>query len=173
MFLDPAFLWALLGLVLIGAEFLVPGLVVVFFGIGALVTAALAALVPGISASLVAQIVAWLGSTAIAFVALRRSLARVFRGKMISADDAAVVGKSAVVTERITAENPGRVRFEGTTWRAASYTETLEQGMTVDILKQDGLTLYVTRSISEPDYLAGPWDAADDEPPEEPGDRRD
>ena len=41
-------IWAILGLLLILVEFFVPQFVIFFFGVGALVTAAVTALVPGL-----------------------------------------------------------------------------------------------------------------------------
>jgi membrane protein implicated in regulation of membrane protease activity len=156
VFLTAAFVWALLGLLMIGAELFVPGLVIVFFGIGALVTAGLSALLPGFGGSLVLQILTWLGATGLSFAFLRRRLSRVFRGKVITEDGTEVTGKHAVVTERLTPKENGRVRFEGTSWTAASYSETFEPGETVEILRQEGLTLYVTRSILDPESIEGP-----------------
>ena len=37
--LEPWFLWALLGILLVGAETFIPGLAIIFFGLGALATA--------------------------------------------------------------------------------------------------------------------------------------
>jgi membrane protein implicated in regulation of membrane protease activity len=141
---------------MIGAEFFVPGLVIVFFGIGALVTAGLSAVVPGLGRSVVLQVLAWLGASGLSFAFLRRHLSRVFRGKVIADDGMSATGKQALVSERITPETPGRVRFEGTSWAAASYTETFDAGETVEILRQEGLTLYVTRSIIDSDDIDQP-----------------
>ena len=149
--LDPAFVWAVLGLLMIGAELFVPGLVIVFFGIGGLLTAALAVVVPGVHSSMVIQVLSWLGGTALSFVFLRRRLSRLFRGREIAHDGSAVAGKKATVTERIEPERPGRVRLEGTSWAAASHGGIYEPGETVEIVGQDGLTLYVTGSVPEED----------------------
>jgi membrane protein implicated in regulation of membrane protease activity len=149
--LSAAFLWALAGLLMIGAELFIPGLVIVFFGIGALVTAGLTAVVPGLAGSIILQILAWLGSTGLAFGFLRRHLSRVFRGKLTGDDGSPAIGKRVLVTERITPEKPGRVRFQGTSWAAASYDESFDPGDYAEIISQEGLTLYVTRSIIDND----------------------
>lgn len=156
MFASAVFLWALLGLLMIGAEFFVPGLVIVFFGIGALITAGLSSVVPGLNKSVVLQVLAWLAATGLSFTFLRRHLSRVFRGKVITDEGTSATGKKALVTERITPETHGRVRFEGTSWAAASYTETFDPGETVEILRQEGLILYVTRSILDSDNIDQP-----------------
>ncbi len=53
----------------------------------------------------------------------------------------------AKVTEEITPEQPGRIHFQGTSWKAISFTESFKPGETVEILKEDGLTMIVTKSI--------------------------
>jgi len=151
MLRSPAFWWALIGLVFVGAELFLPGLVIIFFGIGALFTALLSAILPPVSRSLLLQVLACLAGTGLSFAFLRKHLARVFQGRTITEEGAEIIGKRVLVTERITPEAPGRVRLEGTSWAAASYSESFEPGEAVEILKQEGLTLYVTRSIMEPE----------------------
>ena len=51
------------------------------------------------------------------------------------------------MTEEITPDKAGRVKFEGTSWKAISYTETLKSGEEVEILKKENLTFIVTKSI--------------------------
>lgn len=157
MLRSPAFWWALVGLILVAAELFTPGLVIVFFGIGALATALLSLLRP-FSRSLLLQVLLFVAGTGLSFAFLRRSLARVFRGRTLSDEGTEITGKRAVVIEQITPESPGRVRFQGTSWAAASYSESFAPGETVEILKQEGLTLYVTRSILEPE-LNNPLDS--------------
>ena len=151
MLRSPAFWWALVGLVFMGAELFLPGLVIVFFGIGALLTALLSALLPPLRGSLLLQLLACLAGTGLSFAFLRKHLARVFQGRTISGEGTEITGRRVAVIERITPETPGRVRLDGTSWAAASYSESFEPGETVEILRQDGLTLYVTRSILEPE----------------------
>ena len=147
MFLNPVFVWAIIGLLLVGSEFFVPGVVIIFFGIGALFTAILSAIIPGLRPSIAFQILIWLGASGLSLAFLRRYLSRIFKGKTLIDDGSGASGKTAGVIEAISPEKPGRVRFEGTTWKAQSYTETFKPGDTVEILKQEGLTLIVTKSI--------------------------
>lgn len=149
MFLDPSFLWALAGFLLIASEFLVPGLVIIFFGLGALVTALLTALVPGLNSLYGFQALIWLGSSAVSLFSLRRTLSKVFKGKLLpdAITENAAVGKTALVIEKITPDKPGRIRYQGTSWSAESYTEELEKGEEVTILKQENLTFVVTKSL--------------------------
>ena len=148
-FLDPIFVWAFIGLAMIGLEFLIPGLVIIFFGAGALITSILTAIIPGLKSGIGWQIVLWLAASGLSIAFLRKYLSKVFRGKTLIDTGEELSGKTAKVTERITPDNPGRVHFEGTTWKASSYTETLNKGETVTVLKQEGLTLIVSKALVE------------------------
>ena len=150
------YIWAALGLVLIGAEFLLPSFVIFFFGAGALVTAALTALIPGLRESLVPQVLVWLGASTATLFSLRHWLRGVFGGSVNRGggeDD--VAGKQATVVEAISPQRPGRVRFQGTTWEARSYEGSFEPGAAVQIVKNDNLALVVTRAFSDDMLDAG------------------
>jgi inner membrane protein len=149
MFSNPIFIWAVIGLIFVGAEFFVPGVVIVFFGLGALLTSILSGLIPGLKHSMALQIILWLASSSLSLAFLRKYLSKVFRGKMVTVDGSAPSGKIAEVTESISPENPGRVHFQGTTWKATSFTESFQPGEKVEILKEDGLSLIVTKSIMD------------------------
>ena len=149
-FLNPIFIWAFIGLVFIGLEFAIPGLVIIFFGAGALITSVLTAIIPGLRSGIGWQILLWLGASSLSLAFLRKYLAKVFRGTTLVDTGDTLSGRTATVTERITPDSPGRVHFEGTTWKATSYTETLEKDETVTVLKQEGLTLIVSHSLIDP-----------------------
>ncbi|MEX2443391.1 MAG: NfeD family protein [Alkalispirochaeta sp.] len=139
-------LWAVIGLVLILSEFAVPQFVVFFFGLGALLNALLVALIPGLQPRIPLQIALWAVTSGVSLAFLRRYAARWFRGDDLEpgaeGDDA--TGKTAVVTERIAPDHPGRIRFRGTTWQAKSFDETIVEGTTVTILQQESLAYIVT-----------------------------
>ena len=146
-FLNPIFIWAFIGLVFIGLEFAIPGLVIIFFGAGALITSILTAIIPGLRSGIGWQILLWLGASSLSLAVLRKYLSKVFQGSTLIDTGDKLSGRTAEVTERITPDSPGRVHFEGTTWKASSYTETMEEGETVTVLKQEGLTLIVSKSL--------------------------
>jgi len=149
-FLNPIFIWAFIGLVFIGLEFAIPGLVIIFFGAGALITSILTAIIPGLRSGIGWQILLWLGASSLSLAFLRKYLSKVFRGTTLVDTGDKPSGKSATVIERIAPDSPGRVHFEGTSWKASSYTEILEEGETVTVLKQEGLTLFVSKALIEP-----------------------
>jgi membrane protein implicated in regulation of membrane protease activity len=148
-FLNPIFIWAFVGLLFVGLEFAIPGLVIIFFGAGALITSLLTAILPGLKESILLQVFLWLGASGLSLAVLRKYLSKVFKGKTLVSDGSDPSGKTAEVIERITPDDPGRVHFQGTTWKATSYTETIEKGEPATILKQEGLTLIVSRALLE------------------------
>ena len=143
------FFWALLGLLLIGSEMLIPGFTIFFFGLGGLLTSLLTAVIPGLSSNFGFQGLIWAGSSILSFIFLRKHFKNVFKGTLIYKDSISYkdIGKRAEVIEEINPEKAGRIRFQGTSWKAVSYTETFKKGEKVEILKEEGLTCIVTRSI--------------------------
>jgi inner membrane protein len=139
-------IWAVLGLILIALEGVIPGFVIFFFGAGALVTA-LAALIPGLGTAYALQAIIWMLSSLGTFGLFRKKLAKVFRGKLISAKSDEYIGRRAVVIEKISPGTPGRIKLNGTSWRADSMTEEIAEGEEVEILEKDGLTFIVTKDI--------------------------
>jgi membrane protein implicated in regulation of membrane protease activity len=82
---------------------------------------------------------------------LRRRFSRIFRGTVLNSTSDERVGKIAVVNEEITPDSPGRVRYQGTTWKAISYTERFKPGDKVEIIEEEDLTLIVSKPIIEDD----------------------
>lgn len=145
MLFNPAFLWTLLGLLLIGAEMFIPGFVIFFFGIGAVVTGILSVFIPGIAGSFMSQGVVWIISTILSFSFFRKKFTKIFKGTILNRNTDKDLGEAAVVIEEITPDKPGRVRYQGTSWKAVSYIEKFDVGETVDIVKEESLTFIVSK----------------------------
>jgi membrane protein implicated in regulation of membrane protease activity len=132
---------------------MVPGFVIFFFGSGALLTGLLSWLIPGLSGNFLAQILIWLGSSALSLGFLRKRLSSIFTGTLLSGSDGKQIesdedsGLTAQVVQKITPEKSGRISLHGTTWTAKSFDEQFEPGETVAILKKEGMSYWVTRSI--------------------------
>ncbi|HOX33969.1 MAG TPA: NfeD family protein [Spirochaetales bacterium] len=147
------FWWAAAGLVLVCAETFIPGLAVIFFGLGALATSLLC-LVPPFAASPALQALFWTASSLASLALLRRPLMRILRGSVFyripEEEVDPLEGEPAIVTERVGPEEPGRVRFRGTSWKALAYLETLEPGEEVRVVSREGLALVVTKDFLDP-----------------------
>ncbi len=139
-----ATIWAVLGLLLIGSEFIIPEFVVFFFGLGALLNSLLVIVVPGLADRLPLQLVIWAATSGLSLGVLRKYAARWFKGDVAIGNEDADVGKTAEVIEEISPEKSGRIRIHGTSWNAVSYGESIPPGATVTILKKENLNYIVT-----------------------------
>jgi membrane protein implicated in regulation of membrane protease activity len=139
-------LWFLLGLVLILSELALPGFVIIFFGIGAWITALGVFL--GVADSFNVQLLIFLLSSILSLVLFRKQGKRYFQGRVShKLDDVATLddvrGERALVIEDIVPQTlSGRVEFHGTHWRATADQE-IKKGTPVEILERRDLTLKV------------------------------
>lgn len=141
--------WAILGVILFGVEFLLPGFIIAFFGFGALVTALLTFLIPPLASNFILSSLIWMGTSIGSLFALRSKFAPLFTGKLLKEDKLEYAGEKAMVIETISPDKKGRIKFLGTTWDAESQTETFKTGEEVEILKKEGLHFIVTHSLTE------------------------
>ncbi|MBN1524691.1 MAG: NfeD family protein [Spirochaetales bacterium] len=140
------YLWILAGIILSGLELLTPGFVVIFFGIGAVLTGLLSLVIPGMAENFIAQAIVWIISSFSSLFIFRRFFKRTFQGKEIAdTGEDEFVGHEARVTENISQKRPGRVQFQGTSWKAITYDHSCKPGDTVEIMKKDNLTLIVSK----------------------------
>ena len=139
-----AWSWVFSAVVLFIVEVATPGLVAIFFGLAALVMALLVALWPGISGAWQSVLFALL--SIVFLVALRRLFKKVFTGRRTAINDTGLgddfVGRTAVITEAIHNNLPGRVEFNGTSWSAIA-KQPIPVGAVVEIVSKDNLTLAV------------------------------
>lgn len=139
-------LWFIIGLILLFAELALPGLVIIFFGIGAWITAL--AIWLGLATSFSAQLVTFLVSSVVSLILFRKQGMRYFGGKVSgklrpdqSLDD--VKGEKAVVVAAIKPKSlDGKVEFNGTMWAAESDV-AIAPGAVVEVIERTNLTLKV------------------------------
>lgn len=145
-------LWLLLGIVLVFSEFAVPGLVIVFFGIGALVTA-LAVWVA--DPAPVWQIAVFALASVASLLAGRRYFRGLLHGQTFrratSTDDIetesdALIGATGTVTDAIRPPVSGRVAVRGSDWSATA-DEPLERGTTVRVVSRDSIVIHVQKEV--------------------------
>ncbi len=145
--IKPEVVWAILGLAFVFCEFLIPGLVIAFFGVGALITALTTLL--GITPSLPLQLLVFMISSLLLLGLLRKYLKRTFLGKAKGVADLPnfniEIGKIIPVIEFIQpGEVGGKVRYNGTPWSARA-EEPISPGESVKIVGCDNLTLIVEK----------------------------
>jgi membrane protein implicated in regulation of membrane protease activity len=138
--------WFLIGLGMMVLELALPGFIVIFFGIGAWITAAVTAL--NLTTTLNGQLLVFLTTSVASVLVLRRWLQGTLKGRVTrqtvsetKLDD--FVGHKAKVTVALSPEaTEGRVEFRGTEWTATA-RKPISVGTTVRILAKDNLTLLV------------------------------
>ncbi|BCX47025.1 hypothetical protein HAHE_09330 [Haloferula helveola] len=142
--LDPKLLWLIAGIIMILLEFAAPGVVIVFFGFGAVVTSITTwlGLTPGIGS----QSLMFGGSSIILLFSLRRYVKKWFVGNSEDGEgdlDDDFTGREARVTHDIPGPGAdGRVEIKGAEWKARAET-AIAAGETVIIENRSGLTLHV------------------------------
>lgn len=132
-------LWILVGIALLVVEVSTPGgLFALFFGVGALLVAPLAALGAG-------ETTQWLAFSVLSLVglaALRGPLLRRLERSPAKAPE--LVGEEATLLEDLPAGGQGRAELRGTTWTAkAASGIPLKKGQRCLVERIDGLTLWL------------------------------
>lgn len=138
---DPAVIWFLIGLGLLLLELALPGLVILFFGVGAWITALVCAIT---DINLNWQILIFLVASLFGLVLLRRYLKKRFFGRTDKeAQDQLeeFIGRKARAVDTFK-DGTGKVDFKGTQW-SAQCDEPVTKGQWVTIQSKDSLTLHV------------------------------
>ncbi len=148
---QPWFVWAIVGVVCIGLEMLLPGFVIFFFGVGALATALLS-LLPFVSGMIWLQVLLFIVLSVLSLVFLRRRFTQIFAGTVFDSRHAdpeeTGAGETAEVIETVTAHADGRIRFKGTTWPARTKSGSIPVGARALVIERDGMT-YIIAPLGE------------------------
>jgi membrane protein implicated in regulation of membrane protease activity len=134
--------WLALSIMLGVAELASMDLILLMLAAGALI--GMVAAVVGLAGPL--QVIVASASALAALALIRPTIVRrLHGGPELSLGHGKLVGKQAVVTERITAMEPGRIKLAGEFWTAEPYDETviIEPGRMVDVLQIRGATAIV------------------------------
>ena len=139
--------WLGIGIICVLAEFLLPGLVVIFLGLGAL-TSALAIHLE-MADSLVTQLTIFFISSLIYIFTLRALIIQFFPTDSVKAtidEDELAIGQEAVVTEPILSGKVGRIDYSDSTWKARSCDQVeILEGDQVKIVGRENITWIVEK----------------------------
>lgn len=141
--LTPPIIWFLIGLVLLLLELAVPGLVLIFFGIGAWIVALCLVF---FDMGLTAQLLIFVASSILGLIFLRRLLKDRFFSEKESEEvslEEEFIGKIAIAETDLESGKPGKVSFKGTLWTAVS-DKDISKGSQVKIISKESITLNVT-----------------------------
>lgn len=141
---NPAILWFALGLAFLLIELALPGLIIIFFGVGAWITA-LTYLIFDFGFN--SQLVIFILSSLVSLALLRRFLLKDKSpaATYLNANELnhEFIGHTCTVSETILpGPEGGRVQFRGTNWKAISQVP-VTAGETVRIIAQDSIVLVV------------------------------
>ena len=143
-------IWWIIGAILVLLEFLLPGLVVVFLGLGAFVVAAL--LHFGLISGIFQELLAWFISSIFFLVTLRFLVMLYYPSDTKKEDvneDHGVIGTVVDLFEDITKNQKGRIRHSDSTWPAESENgEEIKAGEKVEIVGRDNLT-WIVKKINQ------------------------
>lgn len=146
MILSPSLIWFLVGVAFLIAELIMPAFILIFFAAGCWIAAVVVWI---FDIELTKQILVFLVSSLILLFTLRKYSLKIFRGKTQDEIDDhysdSKIGKTAIVTKKITPNVPGEIKVMGSFWRATA-NEEIEEGRSVLIEQkesEDGLTFKV------------------------------
>jgi membrane protein implicated in regulation of membrane protease activity len=145
---NPTTVWFVLGLIMALLEFAVPGVILIFFGVGAWIVAASTYF--GLTGSFESQMLLFSISSILLFIVLRKWIKGKFCGHVSDVQDLTqnldeFTGKSVVVIKDVIPGKPGgTVEFKGSTWNAVS-DEYIKNGEFAIITEIDGITLKIKR----------------------------
>lgn len=143
-FVVTATIWLIIAMALLVSEFFVPGLILLFFGLAALLVTGAVAL--GWLVSLGGQLTAFGVLSVCMLVLLRRILQNWLQGRVSDEalendPDSSLVGKHVIVAEDF-ANKRGKVILNGVRWAAIS-EQDLKAGETARIVKSQSTDLIV------------------------------
>ncbi len=143
--IPPQYVWIVLGIGIMSMELFVPGFILCFFGLGAVLTGLLLIFLHiGVNT----QLVLFAVLSVVSLVSFRRCAQGYFTGRVsnktpMNAPMEAHTGESAIVTEDIIPNSPhGKVEFHGTSWNADSDVKIVK-GTKVTIVERHDLTMKV------------------------------
>lgn len=141
-FLQAETIWFIIGLVLMLLEFAVPGLVLIFFGVGAWITALVCLLADvGINT----QLAIFLISSIVSLALLRRVLKRRYMDEVFVEGDGLedeYIGKVATAIRTFGVGEVGKVSFKGSDWEAVT-TQPVKEGQLLRITGYKSVRLFV------------------------------
>jgi len=135
-------IWFLIGLLFFIAELVLPGLIIVFFAIGAWITLIFYLI---FDLPLNMQLIVFIVSSITTLALLRNRLKKIFFKEGTQSGDILTdefIGKTATVETEIKDGKQGKVSFKGTMWNAES-DFNIKKGELVKIISKESIVLKV------------------------------
>ena len=140
-------IWLIAGALCIGLELFIPGLVIIFFGLGCVCTAVFS-LLSFVNNRVWLQIVLFLIFSVLSLAFLRKKFTIIFKGTLFYLDKKLDMYsfEFADVLETVSETKEGRIKYKGTSWNAVSTLGTIEAGSRVRVLRREGIAYVVEKA---------------------------
>jgi inner membrane protein len=143
-FNNPPVIWFIVGFLFFLLEFVVPGLILFFFAVGAWIVALLSLF---IDLSINTQLLLFVFSSVLTILLFRKWVKKIVWSKRYNSEiEDEFIGKIAKAETFISTGQPGKVNFKGTSWTARS-EDNIAPGETVTIIGNDSIVLIVKSTI--------------------------
>lgn len=138
---NPAAIWFIIGLAFFLLEFVVPGLVLVFFGVGSWLVGGLTF---AFDLSLNQQLIVFITASILFLILFRKKLQYKLGPPQYSREiiEDEFIGKTAIAETDIAPGQRGKVTFRGTTWDARS-EDAVQKGESVLITGNESIILII------------------------------
>ena len=139
-FNNPPVIWFVIGFICFLLEFILPGLVVFFFAVGAWIVAILSLF---IDMDINTQLIIFLASSALTILLFRKWMKKIIWTKKHTTElEDEFLGKTGKAETFIGPGQKGKVDFKGTSWDARS-EDIIEKGENVTIIGNESIILIV------------------------------
>ncbi len=144
-FYNAAVIWFIIGFALFLLEFVLPGLILFFFAVGAWIVAILSLF---FDLSINAQLIIFLVSSILTTLLFRKGVKKIILARKHSSEiEDEFLGKTGKAETYISPGKNGKVDFKGTSWDARS-EDIIEPGENVTIIGNDSILLIVKSTKS-------------------------
>lgn len=144
-FSDPIMMWLGAGVLLMLAELVIPGGIVIFLGLAGVLVAG--SLQLGIIEGWIQALTLWFVASMVLLLSCRNLAQKLVGGdtRVDSTDEElAIYGETAVVTETIgPGQQTGRIEFQGSTWPALGDGQVITSGSLVRIICHENIGMVV------------------------------
>jgi inner membrane protein len=138
-FFNAAVIWFIIGFICFLLEFVLPGLILFFFAVGAWMVVIFSLF---IDMSINTQLILFLASSVCTILLFRRWVKKIWTTKRPTDLEDEFLGKTAKAETFIGPGQNGKVDFKGTKWDARS-EDVIEKGENVTIMGNDSILLIV------------------------------
>ncbi len=147
IFQSIGFIWISVGIFMVIAEFIIPGVFISFLGIAAIVTGLILFF---FEMKFMNQIYLWAVLSAILIFFGGKFMERIFPSDKVVSEkiEDSYIGKIVKVTQKVTPEQQGRILFQGTEWNAKSIGSEIQVGEYARIYDKENLT-FIINELSE------------------------